>query len=728
MEKHVLFSLNSNGSIQQWAISVQGNVIIKEYGQVGGAIQKTTDTIEKGKNTGKANATTPETQALAEAQAQWEKKLKSGYTKTESEARQGKVDKEFVTGGISPMLAHKFKDHEEKVIYPAFSQPKLDGCVHGSSILQTDLGPKTIKEIVDNKIECKVLSYNIKTNKNEYKDISNWFNNGLANYQDWIYIKLSNNHLIKCTKNHKIYTNNGWKRADSLNPHKDLILADRGSHRLFSLIIGTILGDSSVSIEKRTQSKKPSYRFSFSHAKKDLALFKANVLNMNFNIIKVTSGYGSKLTRVISPSLTNTDFPITRMYQTGHNKNQGKRKIINHKFLLKYVTDESLSMWIADDGCLRFNNKNKFTPVLDFHTQGFCKEQINQFILFFKKKYGCIPRINKDKKVKNGSGIFLTLNTKDTLFILNRLRNLQCQGAEYKYYFPTEGYIKPVENKFSFFKFKICGSRKQIPQVKYDIEVKDNHNYFANKILVHNCRTVAIINNETCSLWSRTQKPIVSVPHIIKALEATFQKQNIVLDGELYNHKLKQSFEEIVSFIRCKEPKQGHEIIEYHVYDLIDDTLTFKERTEKLNSIKFASSKIVKVETKKINDVDELMDYFTVCRNAGYEGCMARNSQSLYKHARSYDLQKIKEMDDGEYEIIGVEAGRGRMKECGIFICRTKEGQKFNCKMEGSLDALRTYLSNPKGVISKMLTVRYQGLTNGGVPRFPIGVSVRDYE
>jgi DNA ligase-1 len=48
--------------------------------------------------------------------------------------------------------------------------------------------------------------------------------------------------------------------------------------------------------------------------------------------------------------------------------------------------------------------------------------------------------------------------------------------------------------------------------------------------------------------------------------------------------------------------------------------------------------------------------------------------------------------------------------------------------MEGELEALKPFLKNPKLVIGKQLTVRYQGLTNGDLPRFPIGVIVRDYE
>ena len=77
-----LYSLNTNGTIQKWHITVNGDMIFKEYGQEGGSMQIVAETITKGKNIGKANQTTPAQQALLEATAQWEKKLKSGYTKT----------------------------------------------------------------------------------------------------------------------------------------------------------------------------------------------------------------------------------------------------------------------------------------------------------------------------------------------------------------------------------------------------------------------------------------------------------------------------------------------------------------------------------------------------------------------------------------------------------------------------------------------------------------------
>jgi len=81
-----------------------------------------------------------------------------------------------------------------------------------------------------------------------------------------------------------------------------------------------------------------------------------------------------------------------------------------------------------------------------------------------------------------------------------------------------------------------------------------------------------------------------------------------------------------------------------------------------------------------------------------------------------------------EFKITGIKSGRGRMTDCAIFTCTNKNGDLFDCKMEGSLEKLKDILLDSRNVIGKMLTVRYQGFTNGNMPRFPIGVSVRDYE
>jgi DNA ligase-1 len=119
-----LYKLTSTGAIQTWSIGVDSNVIIVNHGQKDGKIQRTEETIKDGKNVGRSNATTPAQQAVAEATAKWEGKIKKGYVEDLSRAAAGEKD---IDGGYDCMLAHKFADHGHKITYPAFVQPKLNG-------------------------------------------------------------------------------------------------------------------------------------------------------------------------------------------------------------------------------------------------------------------------------------------------------------------------------------------------------------------------------------------------------------------------------------------------------------------------------------------------------------------------------------------------------------------------------------------------------------------------
>lgn len=118
-----LYKRTKTGAIQEWKISVYYNTIVIEWGQIDGAKQTAREVIEKGKNIGRSNETTPSQQAEAEAKSKFEKQLKDGYSTDLAQAQRG----EDTRGGIKPMLAHKFEDHGHKIKYPCYVQPKADG-------------------------------------------------------------------------------------------------------------------------------------------------------------------------------------------------------------------------------------------------------------------------------------------------------------------------------------------------------------------------------------------------------------------------------------------------------------------------------------------------------------------------------------------------------------------------------------------------------------------------
>ena len=104
-----LYGKASNGKIKLWKIAVfecGNNAEIKiQHGYIDGKVSVKTTFIDKGKNIGKVNATTPFTQACSKAESKWKKKKDQGYASSKSKVKSKKV--------LLPMLAKTYysKDH-----------------------------------------------------------------------------------------------------------------------------------------------------------------------------------------------------------------------------------------------------------------------------------------------------------------------------------------------------------------------------------------------------------------------------------------------------------------------------------------------------------------------------------------------------------------------------------------------------------------------------------------
>ena len=246
-------------------------------------------------------------------------------------------------------------------------------------------------------------------------------------------------------------------------------------------------------------------------------------------------------------------------------------------------------------------------------------------------------------------------------------------------------------------------------------------------------RCIAVIKNGKVSLWTRTRKPIRSCPHIVEELEAWAAAKaacggsgfNVILDGELYNHAYRTNFEQLTSLIRKDEPAHDHTQIQYHVYDIVNN-YAFRERWDGLKLLEGLTSVCV-VHTQLAQCDDDLKAAFAEYLSQGFEGAMARNLKSPYENKRSNHLQKIKEFDDAEFKIVGIEEGRGQlMGHAGSCTCLLPDGRTFSVKMAGETSKLKDAFENPKLLIGKLLTVKFQGKTTAGMPRFPVGLRLRE--
>lgn len=231
-------------------------------------------------------------------------------------------------------------------------------------------------------------------------------------------------------------------------------------------------------------------------------------------------------------------------------------------------------------------------------------------------------------------------------------------------------------------------------------------------------------------LFSRRRKAYPHLEHI-RADVDRFPSE-MILDGELYSTEL--TFQQIVGMVKKEtltaEEEKAQLAIQFHVYDIVDPTKTFEERyrllQQTLSSGQFPS--IVLVETKRLTSEAELKPQHDAYVDAKYEGIMLRNATGLYVNRRSNDLQKYKEFCSEEYTVVGFEEGDGAEKGCVIWVCETEEGKVFRCRPSGSREERMEQFENGSCYVGQSLTVKFQELTDEGIPRFPVGIAFRDYE
>ena len=239
--------------------------------------------------------------------------------------------------------------------------------------------------------------------------------------------------------------------------------------------------------------------------------------------------------------------------------------------------------------------------------------------------------------------------------------------------------------------------------------------------------------------YSRTGKQFHNLRHIELRLKGFFKlNPDIQLDGELYNHALRNDFEQIISLVRKQKPtdedrRNAQHLIQYHVYDMIAEGLSYEDRLNWLmsNKVLWWGNVVVPVETHRVNKYEEAANmHYDGFLKQGYEGSILRLN-GPYEQKRSYNLQKFKDFSDTEATIIGYEAGKGKFTGLiGKFLMIDDNGVEFGCPIgKGyNYDDRRFILNNIHDYIGKRATFTYFERTKAGSYRHPLYKTIRDYE
>ena len=168
--------------------------------------------------------------------------------------------------------------------------------------------------------------------------------------------------------------------------------------------------------------------------------------------------------------------------------------------------------------------------------------------------------------------------------------------------------------------------------------------------------------------------------------------------------------------------------LKYFVYDVVESTVPFACRYEMLKIlVEYAPDNIVLVETLEVNNEQELFEAHARFTAAGFEGTIIRSGEGGYEIGhRSTSLLKMKDFQDSEYLVTGIKEGKGSFVGHGILICETPEGKEFAATPEGTMDYRASLWENRDEYVNRWATIRFQNLSEDGIPVFPIAVDFRE--
>ena len=234
--------------------------------------------------------------------------------------------------------------------------------------------------------------------------------------------------------------------------------------------------------------------------------------------------------------------------------------------------------------------------------------------------------------------------------------------------------------------------------------------------------------------YSRTGKEWKNISHILQSLLPFFQANpDVILDGELYNHALKDDFEKIISCVRKQKPTdidkaESRRLVQFHCYDIVNESITFDKRYKFVFDNLRDAYGVRTVQTHEVHAEKYAYQLHETFLDNGYEGSILRLND-VYQCKRSHSLRKFKDFHDAEATLTSWVEGKGkRVGTIGKFMAVDADGNEFGMPVMDNFKKLQTMFKEMQGWLGKEATFTYFERTKAGSYRHPLFKAIRDYE
>jgi superfamily II DNA or RNA helicase len=459
--------------------------------------------------------------------------------------------------GFQPLLPNGHPDPKKPVTPGVLDAATQDAANRGGLVTYFDEcfdyhtpiqlaggGKELIGRIATKRLPVEVLSWNWESQQVESKRVVNWYRNPLRRGRREAMLKVQSrlSGVVNVTKSHYFYRTDGSKiRAGDLSVGDSIATLVTNAPSLIQeqIVLGGLLGDASVSHPTRDLW---DICFSQSTKQEDYLRFKCRILaplgvsEVSFYQTELQSG-----TQQMCRFRVNGNAFLTSHLRA----NQFIRdfgKAITPDFLDR-LGPLALAVWYGDDGSLSeyVRRDGSVSRRIVLNTQGFKRAEVELLAGYLRWKWGVVARVRKvTNKKRQSSYHTLYLNNQAANRFLTLLPGA-LPGVEYKFPGMTPVDFSPDSTTLrqTIVRDEITSIEPWMPAEKprlqnhyvYDLEVEDNHNYFANGVLVSNCTA---FKNPSTKTW-QTCRFLSDRSARCYGLTATLLKNNLLEGFAIYN-------------------------------------------------------------------------------------------------------------------------------------------------------------------------------------------------
>ena len=370
------------------------------------------------------------------------------------------------------------------------------GCVtYDTQITLADGSKRKIGQIVDERADVEVLSYDTELGAVTGKRITNWFNNGPT--QDFIELTIRTGATgrghpgtttLELTSHHQVRTPGGWREAGELIAGDRVMTPQqvRLSEQQWQVILGGLMGDGSLT-EPAAQDGC-SARFRMGHGAKQVEYidWKASLLG-NIGQCRSVRPKGD-----VHVDLT----PLAELSELREVVYWGDGKKTLSWDYIKSLTPLALAVWYQDDGS--FSLRSKGVQVRTTGGSGrseMCVEAMSpdsraRLKDHLRDEFGLDARLSIRGSRRMA---VLTFTTESTAKLHELVAPYVHPSMQYKLLPRFQGRFEVhpeyVEATTALLPSRVVSTRSvhhPEPVGRYDLEVSGSHNYFADGVMVHN--------------------------------------------------------------------------------------------------------------------------------------------------------------------------------------------------------------------------------------------------